>query len=244
MNAITSVNDLSQELQFEAEAQFNSRPPRGLLTNPGTDLLGWEKVPDRLRANFSAATTDALADYPEDWPELEYLPISGYLGPQTDFIGPNDGYNYMTISTALVAPLSRGTVDIASNDTEENPIIDPHWFSEHGDIEVAVAGFRRSREFMKTRSVSSVTIGEEYYPGLQVQTDEQIVDWLRNASSTIHHACCTASMGRQDNPNAVVDSDGRVIGVSGLRVVDASILPFLTPGHPMSVICKFPYPFL
>ncbi|KAL4783813.1 hypothetical protein BJX76DRAFT_368062 [Aspergillus varians] len=236
VNAIATSHNLSPELLFEAQVQFNSQPPRGILTNPGIDLLGWEKVPYGLRANFSTETEEALSNFPEDWPELEFVPSYGYFGDQSDFAGPNDGYNYMSIATVLVAPLSRGIVDIASNDTEENPIIDPRWYSHPGDIEVAVAGFHRAREFMRTRTMSNITIGGEFYPGPEVQTDDQIIEWLRKASSTIHHACCTASMGREDNPNAVVDTDGRVFGVSGLRVVDASILPFLTPGHPMSMI--------
>jgi choline dehydrogenase len=132
-------------------------------------------------------------------------------------------------------------VDIASNDTEVNPIIDPGWFSNPGDIEVAVAGFRRSRALMATRAMAGITLGGESYPGADVQTDDEIVEWLREASNTVHHACCTASMGPRDNPDSVVDTQGRVIGVSGIRVVDASIMPFLTPGHPISIICKFLY---
>ncbi|KAL4916763.1 hypothetical protein BDW62DRAFT_202425 [Aspergillus aurantiobrunneus] len=233
---VVTTHTLSPELTLEAQRQFSSLPAQGIFTNPGIDLLGWEKVPDELRANFSTETADALAEFPDDWPELEYLPTYGYFGDQSTYEGPNDGYSYMTISAGLVAPLSRGTVDIASNDTEENPIIDPRWFSHPGDIEVAVAGLRRTRQFMATRTMSNITLDSESYPGPQVQTDDEVVEWLRNASNSIHHACCTAAMGRQDDDNAVVDTNGRVIGVSGLRVVDASILPFLTPGHPMSIL--------
>ncbi|KAL4940295.1 hypothetical protein BDV06DRAFT_224235 [Aspergillus oleicola] len=219
----------------EAEMQFNSRPPRGVLTSPGLDVLGWEKVPDNLRINFTNGSESALAEFPEDWPELEYLPTYLYIGDNNDTSpAPNDG-DYFSVSTAVITPLSRGTVDIASDDTFDNPIVDPRWFSHPADVDVAVAGFRRTRELVRTRSLANVTI-EEAYPGPEVRTEDEIVEFLRSSSSTVHHYCCTAAMGAQDDSNAVVDTDGRVHGVSGLRVVDASIFPFLTPGHPMSVI--------
>ncbi|KAL3431734.1 hypothetical protein BDV09DRAFT_206458 [Aspergillus tetrazonus] len=237
VNAITGSSNSIPEFIAEAQRQYNSNPPRGVLTNTGVDILGWEKVPEQLRGNFSTETEDALASLPEDWPELEYLPVYGYFGDQNNYmVTPNDGFNYLTIAAAVVSPLSRGTVDIASNDTEVNPIIDPRWFSHPGDIEVAVAGFRRSRALMATRAMAGITLGGESYPGTDVQTDDEIVEWLREASNTVHHACCTAAMGPRDNPDSVVDTQGRVIGVSGLRIVDASIMPFLPPGHPISII--------
>ncbi|KAL2812959.1 hypothetical protein BJX63DRAFT_395323 [Aspergillus granulosus] len=237
VNVITGSSNSIPSYLVQAQSQFNSRPPQGPLTNPGIDVLAWEKIPDELRENFTVEAQEALAAFPTDWPEVEYMPVYGYFGDQSNYAhGPNDGYNYAAIVAALVAPLSRGTVDIASTDTEDSPIIDPRWFSNPGDLEVGIAAFRRSRELMATRSVSQVVIGEEQYPGLDVQTDEEIIEFLRNASNTVHHACCTAAMGRSDDPNAVVDIDGRVFGVSNLRIVDASIMPFLTPGHPISIL--------
>ncbi|KAJ0426706.1 hypothetical protein BJY00DRAFT_306703 [Aspergillus carlsbadensis] len=237
VNVITGSSNAIPSFVAQAQSQFNARPPRGPLTNPGVDVLAWEKIPASHRANFTTEAQTALASFPADWPEVEYLPVYGYFGEQANYAhGPDDGYNYVSLASALVAPLSRGTVDIASTDTEDSPVIDPHWFSHPGDLEVAVAGFRRSREIMSARAVSPVVIGEEQHPGPGVQTDEEIVEFLRNASNTVHHACCTAAMGRSDDRDAVVDVDGRVYGVSNLRVVDASIMPFLTPGHPISLL--------
>ena len=83
-------------------------------------------------------------------------------------------------------------------------------------------------------------IGPEYYPGPQVQTDEQILETIRGSLQTVWHASCTCQMGVESDAMAVVDSNARVFGVKGVRVVDASAFPFLPPGHPQSSVCKFP----
>lgn len=87
--------------------------------------------------------------------------------------------------------------------------------------------------------MAPILIGEEYNPGLQIQSDAQILDWIQNNVMTLWHAACTCKMGTVDDPMAVVDSRARVFGVQGLRVVDASAFPFLPPGHPQSVVCQF-----
>jgi choline dehydrogenase len=80
------------------------------------------------------------------------------------------------------------------------------------------------------------TIGDEYMPGLEVQSDEAIWEWIQKDAITIWHASSTCKMGRAAYTLAVVDSKARVYGLQGLRVVDASAFPFLTPGHPQSGI--------
>lgn len=82
------------------------------------------------------------------------------------------------------------------------------------------------------------TIGEEAFPGLQVQSDAQIEDIIRRSMNTIYHAACTCAMGRANDTMAVVDSEARVLGVKGVRVVDAFSFPELPPGHPQSTVCK------
>lgn len=84
--------------------------------------------------------------------------------------------------------------------------------------------------------MSSVLIGDEYFPGPAVQTDAQILDTIQKTVQTVWHAACTCKMGRASDPEAVVDSQAKVFGVSGLRVVDASSFALLPPGHPQSTI--------
>ena len=79
----------------------------------------------------------------------------------------------------------------------------------------------------KTKALQSFKLGEEAFPGLQVQPDAQIEDIIRKSLNTIYHAASTCAMGHPDDDNAVVDNHSKVIGVQGLRVVDASAFPNL-----------------
>lgn len=165
----------------------------------------------------------------------------GYIGNVSNFLTtqPNDGYQYASILGVLVAPLSRGNVTLASADTSDLPIINPNWLDDQADQEIAVAMFKRMRQAFQSKAMEQVLIGEEYYPGLQVQSDEQILEFIKENVMTLWHASCTCKMGTSDDHMAVVDAQARVYGVHGLRVVDASAFPFLPPGHPQSTVCGF-----
>jgi choline dehydrogenase-like flavoprotein len=154
---------------------------------------------------------------------------------------PADGYMYASLLSALVAPVSRGSVTISSADTAVAPIIDPAFLAAPADQEVALAGFKRARDFFAAKAIQPVLIGGEHTPGPSVSTDAQILQWIRNNVMTVWHASCTCAMGKPSNPLAVVDSHAKVIGVSNLRVVDASAVPLLPPGHPQSSVCTFTY---
>lgn len=203
-------------------------------------FTGWEKIPKLLRKGFTRSTTTQLSKYPDDWPEVEYLTTAGYFGNGYNFVTgtPKDGFNYATVATALVAPLSRGTVDLASADTSDLPIINPNWLTDPTDVQVAIAAFKRARQLLNSPVMKPVLIGAEQYPGPAVRTDDEILTSIRNSFNTVFHAACTCAMGAADSSTAVIDSHARVIGVSHLRVVDASSFPFLPPGHPMSTVCK------
>jgi choline dehydrogenase len=73
----------------------------------------------------------------------------------------------------------------------------------------------------------------------QVSSDADLLQLIKRSVGSVFHASCTCAMGRKDDKNAVVDSNANVIGVNGLRVVDASAFPFLPPGHPMATVCEF-----
>lgn len=230
-------------VDFAAQAAkaFNTNAT-GMYTNPVTDVLGWEKVPQDLRSKLSNDTLAQLATYPADWPELEYLSMATYLGYQKNLakVDPHDGYNYATFGIALGAPLSIGNMSIRSADTADAPLINPMWLTARADIEVAIAGFKRAREFWNLEVMKPFVLGKEAFPGPHVQTDAEIEEVIRKSFNTIFHGACTCAMGRANDPMAVVNTHSQVIGVKGLRVVDASAFPFLPPGHPQATVCKHP----
>ena len=209
----------------------------GPLTNAVIPVIGWENLPAANRATSLSNTTQrALAAYPSDWPDLEFLPIGTVLGYAGNFatLDPVNGNNYATISTALVKPLSRGNVSISSNNMADPPLINPNWLTDPGDKEMAIAAFKRQREVWT--QLSGITVGEEYLPGPNVQSDADILTFIQKAVAPIWHAAATCKMGRKNDSLAVIDTEMRVYGTQNLRVVDASGFPFLPPGHPQSTI--------
>ncbi|RCI16899.1 hypothetical protein L249_2724 [Ophiocordyceps polyrhachis-furcata BCC 54312] len=210
----------------------------GPLSSNVPEFLAWEKLPPRYRTRFSPETVRELDGFPPDWPEVEYLSGDGYIGDFYSVLNnqPMDGRMYATILGALVAPLSRGNITIRSASALDPPVIFPNWLEHPADKEVAIAWFRRMRDVWTSPGLGFMTYGPEYYPGPQVQTDQQILDAVRKSLMTVWHPACTCKMGRRGDRTAVVDSQARVFGVSALRVVDASSMPILPPGHPQSTI--------
>ncbi|KAL4734589.1 GMC oxidoreductase [Aspergillus similis] len=239
--SIPTFTKIPTNLGFAAEEAVRYfTKHRGPFTNPGADYLAWEKIPEHLRNQFQPETLANLSWFPASWPEAEYISFAVYLDSFTDpfFTQPKDGYMYAAMIGSLVAPTSRGYVTIRSNNTDELPLIQPNWLDTASDAQVAVAMYRRMREaWTSPDGIAPIVIGDEYFPGPQVQTDAEILQTIRNSVMTIFHAACTCKMGSSDDPMAVVDSKARVFGVSGLRVVDASAFAILPPGHPQSTCC-------
>jgi choline dehydrogenase len=101
-----------------------------------------------------------------------------------------------------------------------------------------VQAFKRARSFFYTDAMRPYVI-EEFQPGTNVTSDEAILAYIMSSSLQNWHASCTCRMGRRDDPMAVVDTHAKVIGVKGLRVVDASSFALLPPGHPQSMVCEY-----
>lgn len=165
--------------------------------------------------------------------------MTGYLGYQQNYnrYAPKDGHQYTSVSTALVAPQSRGTVSISSRDMADPPVINPNWLTHPTDQAVLLAGFKRLRQMFNSMTMKPVLVGAEDFPGEHVQTDTQILDIIKRSMSTVFHGSSSCAMGLVNGTTSVVDSRARVIGAQRLRVVDISVFPFLPPGHPMATVC-------
>ncbi|PIB00728.1 Versicolorin B synthase [Cercospora beticola] len=227
----------------ETLAEYLSVPPTGPLTSNVVELLGWEKLPEKYRATWSPETQTIMAHFPADWPELEHVTGNGHLA---DFWfpvlqQPLNFRQYASVFTAMVATTSRGNVTIRSPDANIPPIISPNYLETRANQEVAISWFRRMREIWATPDLQSITIPQpdgspEFWPGWQIDTDEEILDLIRSSFMTVWHASSTCKMGLPQDPMAVVDTRGRVYVTQNLRVCDASIMPILPPGHPQSTI--------
>jgi len=108
------------------------------------------------------------------------------------------------------------------------PAITPNYLSDPGDARVLIAGMRFTRDIFAAPAIAEYSV-QETLPGPDVQTDDELIDYARHFGNTIYHPVGTCRMGQ--GPSAVVDDRLRVHGLSGLRVIDASIMPTLTTGN-------------
>ncbi len=144
---------------------------------------------------------------------------------------PGDGahkFSAFTASVCQLRPKSRGYLEIKSTNPEDHPAIHPNYLSEPEDEKVAVDSIKVARKIAKAPSLAK-HIQEEFVPGEQYQTDEELLDAARQYSQTIYHPTSTCKMGNDDT--AVVNDRLQVHGVENLRVIDASIMPEITSGN-------------
>eukprot|EP00300_Choanocystis_sp_HF-7_P015292 c19000_g1_i1.p1 GENE.c19000_g1_i1~~c19000_g1_i1.p1 ORF type:complete len:557 (-),score=107.67 c19000_g1_i1:1265-2914(-) len=167
-------------------------------------------------------------------PDLQYhiqpLSLEAFGQPLHPFPG-------ITASVCHLRPSSRGFVATTSPSTATPPEIDPNYLSTEADCAVAVAAIKLTRRMiLETKSLQPYA-PIEHAPGSRAQSDDEILSAARTVSTTIFHPVGTCRM--EDHPAgekslAVVDSKLKVHGVQGLRVVDASVMPFITSGNTCS----------
>jgi choline dehydrogenase len=157
--------------------------------------------------------------------QLHFVPVPNSAHAQN--LKPFLGYAY-SLMAYDVRPLSRGEITLQSADPLAYPNIQPNYFSHPRDVEKMVIAIKKVREILQQPAFAPHA-KEEEIPGPNVQTDEQIADWLRDKTETLYHPVGTCKMGI--DAMAVVDPQLRVHGLQGLRVVDASIMPTLIGGN-------------
>ena len=162
-----------------------------------------------------------------DYPDIQYhfLPIA----VRYDGRAVAEGHGFQT----HVGPMrskSRGSVRLRSKDPADNPVIRFNYMSHPDDWTDFRAAIRLTREIMEQPAMA-LHVKHEIQPGASVQSDEALDAFIREHAESAFHPCGTARMGRRDDPMAVVDPQGRVIGVEGLRVADSSIFPRITNGN-------------
>ena len=148
------------------------------------------------------------------------------------FGDPLHPFAAFTASVANVRPTSRGALTLASADPAAAPKIDPNYLATPEDQRIAADSIRITRKINAQPALRRYS-PEEYLPGPQVRDDDEaaLVKAAGDCGSTIFHPVGTAKMGRADDPRAVVDARLRVIGLEGLRIADASVMPSITSGN-------------
>ncbi len=144
---------------------------------------------------------------------------------------PADGthkFSAFTASVCQLRPSSRGRICLKSNNPAEAPAIYPNYLDTAEDQKVAVDAVKLTRKLVEAPALKEI-IQEEYEPGVEYQTDEQLLNYIRRRATTIYHPSGTCKMG--NDKMSVVDERLRVQGLTGVRVVDCSIMPEIVSGN-------------
>ena len=159
------------------------------------------------------------------WPNIQYhfLPVAiNYNGSN-----PIKVHSFQAHMGSMRSP-SRGRIHIRSKNPAEHPSILFNYMSTEQDWREFRAGIRITRKIMQQPALAPY-VGKEISPGIEVQTDDEIDAFVREHAETAYHPCGSCAMGIGEM--AVVDAEGRVHGLQGVRVIDASIMPEVVTGN-------------
>lgn len=239
---------LNETFAAEATAAFNKTPAQGPYTLAMSNSAIWVPLPNisityttitdaiRLLANTSSPSALHLPPAYDGDESLtagyraQLLALADlYANPRS----PSLESAFATgnsVAAVLLHPLSRGTARLNLTHPFEPPVLDYRSASNPIDMAVHLAHTRYLRRMMHTDALKGLG-AVEAGPGEELQTDEELVAWIRqNTVQSYMHPCCTAAMLPRDK-GGVVGPDLRVHGAKGLRVVDMSVLPVLPAAH-------------
>ena len=144
---------------------------------------------------------------------------------------PQDGlhrWSGFTIIAYQLRPESRGQIKLKSANPADPPAVYPNYLAAETDQRTIVAGLKLCRRLLASPRLERF-VESEFQPGPAVESDEQLLDYVRRRGGTVYHPTSTCKMG--DDPMAVVDPELRVHGIDGLRIADASIMPTVVSGN-------------
>jgi choline dehydrogenase-like flavoprotein len=203
VDVIVDLPGVGQNLQDHAAAcvVYRSARPMPPAANSHGEVLGLLRSDPAL-----------------DAPDLQILFVDVPLTVPS-LPGPDQGY---ALLVSLMAPHSRGSVQLRSAEPQAGPGLDPNYFSDPRDIDALVAGLDLARAIGRAKARDSWRSAEGY-PGPDVRSGDSLRAYLRRVLQTYHHPVGTCRIGEDDT--AVLDTEPRIRGVSGLRVADASVMP-------------------
>ncbi|TNF34643.1 MAG: GMC oxidoreductase, partial [Gammaproteobacteria bacterium] len=182
---------------------------KGFIANPAATIAVF----------YKAITESKTADT-----QIHFAPAASEVDAKGNMV-PIDA---ITVATCGVRPSSRGSVHVTSADASQPPAIAVNFLESKHDQKVAVEAFKKARAIMQQPALAGM-VGEEVAPGAAVQSDQQLLEYIRNTGDPVHHLAGSCKMGH--DAMAVVDSQLRVRGIERLRVADCSIMPEVVSGN-------------
>jgi choline dehydrogenase len=229
--------NLQDHLQIRAVFKVQDVPTLNTLARSwwGKASIGMEYA--LTRSGPMSMAPSQLGAFTRSSPEQPSANLQYHVQPLSlDAFGePLHDFPAFTASVCNLSPTSRGTVRIRSADFRDAPAIAPNYLSTDADRKVAADSLRVTRRIVSQPALARYR-PQEWRPGPQYQSDEELARLAGDIATTIFHPVGTTRMGRRNDPLAVLDShlrllDGRGGLLPGLRVVDAGAMPVITRGN-------------
>jgi len=214
---------ISWECPLPITAYSRTKGLKTLVT--GLSYMLFKKGTGRQQMLESGAFLKSRPDL--DRPDLQFHTVLAIMQNHGKTVVQKDGF---TLHVCQLRPESRGRVGLRSADPNDDPTIFANYLATEEDRRAVREGVKIARQVAGQPALDPYR-GEEYSPGKSVQTDDEIDAWIRANAETIYHPVGTCRMGVAGDAQAVVDADLKVIGLEGLRVVDASVMPTLIGGN-------------
>ena len=224
--------NLQDHLQIRAVYKVQGGKTLNMLANSWSGKLGIALQYAWSRSGPMSMSPSQLGAFARSSPAMPYPDLEYHVQPLSlDAFGqPLHNFPAFTASVCNLNPTSRGSVNIRSPRFEDAPAIAPNYLSTPQDRKVAADSLRVTRHIVTQPALQRFQ-PQEFKPGAQFQSDEELAKLAGDIASTIFHPVGTTKMGRSDDPMAVVDSRLQVRGIRGLRVVDAGVMPNITSGN-------------
>ncbi|MBT0959036.1 GMC family oxidoreductase [Alphaproteobacteria bacterium KMM 3653] len=224
--------NLQDHLQIRAVFKVSGTSTMNALANSifGKAKIGLEYL--LKRSGPMSMSPSQLGAFTRSDPARAHANLEYHVQPLSLEAFGDDLHDFpaMTVSVCNLNPTSRGHIRIASGDYRDAPKITPNYLDTEDDRKVAADSLRQVRGIMAQSAMQRYE-PEEFKPGVQYQSDDDLARLAGDIASTIFHPVGTVKMGHVDDASAVLDPHLRLKGVEGLRVVDASVMPEITSGN-------------
>jgi len=217
---------ISAHLKEPLSLMYYQAPHRGIM-----EMIKWfTKKPGVLSDVVLPVGAFIKTDKALERPDVQFHILLGMADEPHGFA---DAYEHgMGIHVCQLRPHSRGTISLASNDPLAPAKIDPNYLAEAEDLRIMREAVRAARKMLAQPSLAKYLEKEkDPWPSIAMDDDDALNDHIRAKAETIYHPVGTCAMGPRDNKTSVVDPELKVIGIEGLRVADASVIPRLIGGN-------------
>lgn len=225
--------DVGRNLQDHLQARLVFKCREATLNDEVRSLFNKAKIAAEyamFRTGPMTMAASLVFGFMKTRPDLMTPDIQFHIQPWSAD-SPGEGvhpFSAFTQSVCQLRPESKGVITLRSADARDAPVIQPNYLATETDRATIVAGIKIARTLARTEPLRSA-ISQEFKPSADLVSDDELLAWARQNSTTIYHPTGTCRMGI--DPQAVVDPRLRVRGVRGLRVADCSIMPQIVSGN-------------